>query len=251
MLAGVLPALRVTRVPLRDVLSAGGRTSARGGRQLAGAWLVSTEIALAVLLLTGASLLIRSFRSLLGRDIGFDTNVATAEVALTGPRYAGDSLRRYGYWDALIESYRSMPGVVGAAVTNWIPLGMTGQGFIDIADRDVAGAGAVYRTVSEDFFRTLSIPLVAGRVFDRSEDGPTSPRVVVVNRRMAALYWPGGIRSANSFARAAWSLGETGNRRRGSRSSASSATCGRTVSKPKRARRCTSCFDKLRRGRPA
>ena len=85
----------------RDLLASGGRTSARGGRNLAGASLVTLEIALALLLLTGAGLLIRSFRSVMERDLGFDTNVATAEVALTGPRFVSDTIRRYAYWDSL------------------------------------------------------------------------------------------------------------------------------------------------------
>ena len=190
-LAGLLPAWRTTRAPVRDVLSSGGRTAARGGRALAGATLVGAEIALALLLLTGAGLLIRSFRTLVGRNLGFDTNVATAEAALGGPRYASDTLRRYAYWDALMESYRGIPGVHDVAVAHPIPLGLTSQGFIDIYGRDVHDAGAIYRAVSEDFFRTLSIPVIVGRVFDREQDRLGTPRVVVINEKMAATYWPG------------------------------------------------------------
>ncbi|HXD48486.1 MAG TPA: ABC transporter permease [Gemmatimonadaceae bacterium] len=190
-LAGVLPALRTTRAPLRNVLASGGRTTARGGRRLAGATLVIGEIALALLLLIGAGLLIRSFRSLLGRGLGFDTNVATAEITLTGPRFASDTARRFAYWDALMESYRSIPGVRHVAATNFIPLGLTGQGFIDIEGRDEQDAGAVYRSVSDDFFQTLAIPIVAGRAFDRAQDRLGTPRVAVINQKMAATYWPG------------------------------------------------------------
>jgi putative ABC transport system permease protein len=190
VLAGVLPSLRVTRVSLGGTLSAGGRTAAKGGRNLAGASLVTGEIAVALLLLTGAGLLIRSFRTVLGRDIGFNTNVATAEVALTGPMYATDTARRYAYWDRLIESYRSIPGVEAVGVANWIPLGITGQSFIDIGGRDVSGAGAVYRSVSERFFQALDMPLLTGRLFDR-QDGASTQRVAVINRRLAQLYWPG------------------------------------------------------------
>jgi putative ABC transport system permease protein len=191
MLAGLWPALRTTRAPLRDVLSPGGRTTVRGGRQLAGAALLTGEIALALLLLIGAGLLIRSFRTLLGRGLGFDTNVATAEITLTGPRFAGDSVRRFAYWDALMESYRAIPGVRHVATTNFIPLGLTGQGFIDVEGRDEQNAGAVYRAVSEDFFQTLSIPIIAGRVFDRAQDRIGTTRVAVINQKMAAMYWPG------------------------------------------------------------
>ena len=188
-LAGVLPSLRVTRVSLSGMLSSGGRTAAKGGRNLAGASLVTGEIAIALLLLTGAGLLIRSFRTVLGRDIGFNTNVATAEVALIGPTYATDTARRYAYWDALIESYRTIPGVQAVGAANWIPLGLTGQTFIDIGGRNVQGAGAVYRSVSEGFFHALDMPLATGRLFER-QDVPNGQRVAVINRRLAALYWP-------------------------------------------------------------
>jgi putative ABC transport system permease protein len=190
ILAGTLPAVRLTRVSLRAMLSSGGRTSASGGRNLAGASLVSLEIALAVLLLTGAGLLIRSFRAVLGHDIGFDTNVATAEVSLSGPTYGQDSIRRFAYWESLIAELERVPGVEGVGVSNWIPLGVTGQGFIDVAGRETVGGGAVYRTVSPGFFAALRMPLVAGRLFDE-QDAPGTQRVVVVNRTMATKYWPG------------------------------------------------------------
>ena len=190
VLAGMIPALRLTKVSLRGVLSSGGRTSASGGRNLAGASLVSLEIALAVLLLTGAALLIRSFRSVVGRDIGFDTNVATAEAALTGPTYSRDSLRRFAYWESLIDEFQQIPGVKAVGVANWIPLGITGQGFIDVAGHETAAGSAVYRTVSSGFFAALRMPLAAGRLFNK-DDGPGTQRVVVINRAMATKYWPG------------------------------------------------------------
>jgi putative ABC transport system permease protein len=190
VLAGVVPAWDATRLSPRLLLESGGRGAAKGGRNLAGASLVSLEIALALLLLTGAGLLIQSFRSLLARDIGFDTNVATAEATLTGPGYAQDSLRRYAYWNQLLDEFRAIPGVRFAAVSQWIPLGLTGQGFVDVEGRDVGGLGAVYRTVSTDFFRTLGVPVIVGRTFG-AEDGNMTQRVVVINRMMAQRFFPG------------------------------------------------------------
>ncbi|MGH2900448.1 MAG: ABC transporter permease, partial [Solirubrobacteraceae bacterium] len=188
--AGTLPALRGTRAAPASLIASGGRTAARGGRNLAGASLVSLEIALALLLLTGAGLLIRSFRSVLGRDIGFETSVATVEATLTGARYDRDTVRRYVYWDALVDALRKVPGVDAVGLSQWIPLGMTGSGFIDVAGRDVPGAGAVYRVANQDFFRALRVPVLLGRIFG-PEDGAGTPRVVVVNRAMAAKFWPG------------------------------------------------------------
>ncbi len=188
--AGVLPAWRVTGSSPRALLATGGRTAARGGRQLAGAWLVVTEIALALLLVIGSALLIRSFRAVLSRDIGFDTQVATVEAALNGPRFATDTTRRYIYWDALVDGLRTIPGVKAVGLSQWIPLALTGQGFIDLRDREASGASAVYRVVNEDFFNALRIPLVAGRVFDRN-DALNTARVGIVNQTMARKYWPG------------------------------------------------------------
>jgi putative ABC transport system permease protein len=190
VLAGSLPAVRTTRVSLRMMLSAGGRTSASGGRGLAGASLVSLEIAIAVLLLTGAGLLIRSFRSVVGRDIGFDTNVATVDIGLGSPMYLQDSVRRAAYWETLIGDLERIPGVQAVGVSNWIPLGFTGQGFIDLQGREGTNIGAIYRMVSSGFFGTLRMPLIAGRLFNK-EDGPATQRVVVVNQTMASKYWPG------------------------------------------------------------
>ena len=167
-IAGLIPAIRVSNVSLRDMLASGGRTAARGGKNIAGSTLVATEIALAVLLLTGAGLLIQSFRAVLGRGLGFTTNVATAEIGLPATTYGTDSVRRQAYWKALIDSYRAIPSVQAAGVTAWLPLGPTGQSFIDINGRELSHAGAVYRPVSDDFLTTLGVPLIVGRMLGRA-----------------------------------------------------------------------------------
>jgi predicted permease len=187
VIAGLIPALRITRVSLSSMMASGGRGSSRG-HNTAGASLASLEIALAMLLLTGAGLLVQSFRAVLGRDIGFDTNVAVAEIALAGAEYR-DSTARLAYWERLLDAYREIPGVDAVAVTQWVPLGRTGSGFIEVEGREQPGDGAVYRTVSRDFFKTLGMPLIAGRTFDEG-DRSTSGRVTVINRAMAARYWP-------------------------------------------------------------
>jgi predicted permease len=187
--AGLIPAIRVSNVSIRGMLAAGGRTAARGGKNLAGSTLVATEIALAVLLLTGAGLLVKSFRSVVGRGLGFTTNVATAEIGLPRATYGADPTRRLAFWNALIESYRAIPGVQEAGLTVWLPLGPTGQSFIDINGRDVQRANAVYRSVSEGFLPALGVPLLAGRMLTARDDY-TAPRVVVINHLLARTYWP-------------------------------------------------------------
>lgn len=189
IVSGLLPALRGSRVSLRGLMASGGRTMA-GGRNLPGTLLASAEIALALLLLTGAALLIRSFQTLLGRNLGFDTHVATAQMVVSGARYRGDPARRTAYWDEIARAYRAIPGVTAVGISNWVPLAAGGATFIELAGRDGANAGAGYRVVGEDYFRAMQIPLVAGRAFG-AEDGPSTQRVVVINRRMAETYWRG------------------------------------------------------------
>lgn len=187
--SGCLPALVMRKASPRDVLAAGGIHSVGAGRNVTGAVLVAAEIALAMLLLSGAGLLIRSFRSLVGRDIGFSTNIATAEITLAGRRYT-DTTRRYAYWDALVQSYRSIPGVQAVGLSQWTPLSITGSGFIDLYDRPGLPASAAYRTVNEDFFKALATPLLSGRTFG-SEDAHSAQRVVVINRTLAERFFNG------------------------------------------------------------
>jgi putative ABC transport system permease protein len=185
--AGILPALRGSRASLHHAMQDGGRTAVPGGRT-ASAFVV-LEFAVALLLLVGAGLLIRSFRTLLNRDLGFDRHVATAELVLSGPRYA-DSAQRLVTWDALMASYHAIPSVDAVGLANWIPLGMAGASFIDVQGREGTNDGAGYRVISEDYFKAMGIPVHAGRVFG-PEDGPATPRVAVINQAMARAYWPG------------------------------------------------------------
>ncbi|MES2306186.1 MAG: ABC transporter permease [Gemmatimonadota bacterium] len=189
VLAGIVPALVGSRVSLRELLSSGGRT-ATAGRNTAGAVLVGAEVAMAILLLVGAALLIRSFRVLIARDLGFDRRVVTAEIALSGGRYDTLPERRTAYWDAASAAVRSIPGVTAVGIGNWVPLGFAGHSFVEIEGHDVANAGAGYRAVTEGYFDALGIPLLQGRGFTARDDAH-SARVAVVNHAMAQRDWPG------------------------------------------------------------
>ena len=189
VLAGLLPALRTSLIAPRAVL-AGGAATARGARRLPGAPLVGGQVALALVLLAAAGLLVQSFRRLLDRDLGFETrDVVTAEVTLYGERYRENPGRAVAYWDGLLAELAALPGVEAAGAANWIPLGTAGTGFIEVAGRGDIGEFAGYRVVTEDYFRALGVPLLAGRVFG-PQDGP-EPRMVVINRAMAERHWPG------------------------------------------------------------
>ncbi|MGE0439037.1 MAG: ADOP family duplicated permease [Gemmatimonadales bacterium] len=186
---GILPALQAAGAAPARILG-GGRGTVRGGSR-AGRWLVTGEIAVALLLVTGAGLLIESLRQVLRQPLGFTTNgVVTAELFLAGARYRDDPGQVTAYWDAALGAVRAAPGVAGAGLANWTPLGTGGSSFIEIEGQDAPNAGAEYRAVGEGYFGALAIPLLAGRDF-ASGDEPGAPRVAIVNRAFAERYWPG------------------------------------------------------------
>jgi predicted permease len=190
LIAGVAPAVKVSGVGLRTLV--GGRGTVRGGRNVPGAALVAGEVALAFVLLAGGGLLLRSFRAVISQDLGYDANgVVVAEISLAAPKYAKDEAERILYWERLLERMRGLPGVHAAAVALWIPTGMGTTTFVDIEGVSGGRPGAGYRIVSDDYFRALDVPLLAGRMFDTG-DTHGSGRVALVNRQFVERYWPDG-----------------------------------------------------------
>jgi predicted permease len=191
LLTGILPAIQASRCPPNEMLRGTPRGAVFGGRGLPARGLVAAEVALALLLVSGAGLLIRSLDAVLARPLGFETaNVVTAEISLGGPRYEADTTAVVGYWDRLLAELRETPVVRSAGLTNFVPLVRGGTGFIDVEGKDFPGAGAGYRIVSEEYFDALGMTLLTGRRFEAG-DRAGSPRVALVNAKLAATYWPG------------------------------------------------------------
>jgi putative ABC transport system permease protein len=194
---GLFPALEGSRADLNVVLKEGSGRSGGGPRQnKARALLVISEVGLAVVLLIGSGLLIRSFAALYSVDTGFDAhNVVTMNVLLTGPKYA----KTASVADAIrtgLEQLRSLPGVTAASATCCLPLGEgTYDMNFDIVSRPAAASstdqGAGWATVSPGYFDVLKIPVKRGRSFNAG-DGSKSPAVAVINERMAQKYWKDG-----------------------------------------------------------
>lgn len=195
--AGLVPAWKAARAGPGGIA---GR--ARGGASAlgrTGAAMVVGEVAAALALLVGGTLLIRSFLELTARDTGFDPRgVAVAEVILDRPAYAmgwqgGDNQAgagaRLAYWEQAVTAAAALPGVTSVAYANALPTYDGGTGFVEIEGLEYDDHGAVYRVVGGEYFRTLGIALQAGRVFD-TRDGPATDRVAVINRTMAERYWP-------------------------------------------------------------
>ena len=186
----MLPALQVARSALRDAISAGGRAGIGGDGGTSRRLLIAAEVALVVMLLVGAGLTVRSFRTLLDRDPGFDpADVLAVQIDPPASKYA-DSTRAVAFYDRLLGDVRSLPSVRSAGVINIAPLASWHiSGGFEIDGRQERG-NASYRVVGGDYFRAMGIPLRRGRAF---QDGDRSgaPHAVIVNETAAAKTWPG------------------------------------------------------------
>jgi putative ABC transport system permease protein len=192
---GALNAWHGPRLCLADDLRGGSRSTAGARAGRARLLLVTSQIALAVVLLAGAGLLGRSFAKLRAVDPGFDPRgVLTFRLALPDVRY-GAASGRAAFARSLVERLEAAPEVESAAVISRLPFGGSrGANGFEIAGRPAAPGDlriADQREVTPAYFRALSIRTIGGRTFTAGDDGRAEP-VVVVNRAMADAFWGGG-----------------------------------------------------------
>jgi putative ABC transport system permease protein len=193
---GLAPALQASRRDLAESLREGERGTTAGlRRQRLRGLLIGSEVALALVLLVGAGLMMRSFAALRAVDPGFDPgHVLTAVVSVTGAR-AAEPTRRVGFYQELLERVRGLPGVVSAGAINHLPLAGDIWGWpFEVEGAPPPGPGespsAAYRVVLPRYFQTMGQPIVRGRDFS-DRDSLGAPGVVVVNECLAARHWPG------------------------------------------------------------
>jgi putative ABC transport system permease protein len=190
---GLAPAFQSTRCALRESLSEGARTLTGTSERLRSA-LVVAEIALALVLLTGAGLLLRSFWRMHSVDPGFRADhVLTATVELPDARYRTVTERR-AFHQRTLAMLAATPGVVTAGAVNWIPLGrglIRGDFQLDGGRQRPRGYIVDKPVVSPVYFRTMGIRVLAGREFEAS-DNAVAPGVVIVSRSVAHTLWPAG-----------------------------------------------------------
>ena len=195
---GLVPVFHSTRRNLRDPLQEGGRTPAGAGSagQRARTLLVVAEIGLAVTVLVGAGLMIRSFGRLLDVDPGFRTEgLLTARFSLTRTRYPEDA-QVVTFQRRLLQQAAALPGVERAAVASELPMGIgMGLGGEVTLEGRAFGPGEPppvtgWRMVSPGYFEALGIALRQGRTFAAADD-ERSPAVVVVEEDLARRFWPG------------------------------------------------------------
>lgn len=193
VLFGLLPALKSSRTDLQGSLREGGRGVAAGHRRTQGV-LVVVQIALALVLLTGSSLLFRTIRNLWGVDPGFDPqHVVTFKVGLS-PSLSSSAAKIRTAYQELIERIRRIPEVEAADITALVPLGRNfNEGAFWPGTRQPASFAeiprAIYYPTGPDYVRTMRIPLLRGRYLSLA-DNTGSERVILIDTLLAQRYFP-------------------------------------------------------------
>jgi putative ABC transport system permease protein len=215
VITGLAPAWRSSSPDVSCWLNDGSRTSAGLGRRRLGSLLVVLEVALALVLLIGGGLMLKGFLRLTNVDPGFDPhNVLTIDIGLPGPRYP-EARQQMQFYEQLIKGIKSLPGVEAVGATsetpltpgdNWLPFRIEGRP----APPPGQEPYAAIRTISNDYFRAMKIPLRKGRFFSDTdarvalpvirwyEQQPLPPHfnepqpapAIIVNETMARMFWP-------------------------------------------------------------
>jgi putative ABC transport system permease protein len=190
---GLAPAVLATRQQPADALNAGGRSIAGGGARRWARKLVVGEVALASLLVVGASLLVRSYRNVASVPAGFDANgVLTMTLSVPGSRYDSAS-KVLNFFHTLSDRIGQQPGVVSVGAVRQLPATENSwSSSIAILGRPPMpeGADVLHREVAGDYFGVMRVPLLKGRVFTRN-DVLGGPSVVLINKALADKYFPG------------------------------------------------------------
>ena len=197
VLFGAMPALQATGVRLSNALRTGGRGGLAGARSTrVRSALIIAELALAVILLVGAGLLIRSFLQLTRVEPGFEPDRAVSlRVALQGPRY-DDPAARIRFFETLFTRIGALPGVTHVGGSTTLPLSGGAAMFsfeVEGAPPPPAGIFPEIRavTVTPDYFRSIGGTLLRGRMLNE-QDRSDAPQVVLVNRAAIARWFPDG-----------------------------------------------------------
>jgi putative ABC transport system permease protein len=194
---GLVPALQASKPKLSETLKeAGGRSGSHGVRsRQVRRLLVIAEVALAIMLLVGAGLLIKSFNRLQSVELGFRTDrLLTLELQLPASKYVDGAARR-PFHQQLLERLQNLPGVEGAGATTSILLSaLANSGYFNIEGRPTPRAGErvelTFDSVTPNYHQLMGTPLLKGRAFTE-QDGPDSPRVVMVNDTFVRRFFPG------------------------------------------------------------
>jgi predicted permease len=192
LIFSVIPAIQAARASVNDALKQGGRSGTdTRGRNTRDA-LVVVEVAAALVLLTGAGLMIQTMAKLRAIDIGFRSDHLLTMSTPFGPRYR-DAVKAVDYINRVLAQVRTLPGVESAAFGSTLPfqsIGMTSGYQIEgkTKDRDYS-PDALFRVGSADYLPTMGVKLLEGRLFTASDISETAP-VLIINETFAHHYWP-------------------------------------------------------------
>jgi len=196
VLIALIPILGLRRMNLSQTFREEGRSGTAGqGARMVRRALVTAQVAFALMLLTGAGLLLASFQRVLAVNPGFDTShVLTGRVSPPNSRYKGDP-ELIAFWNRLTDRVRALPGVQAAGLTSNVPLSGDTSDSVILAEGYVMAQGeslvSPYQaTVSPGYFEAMSIPLKGGRYFTASDD-ERAPKVVMIDERLAKRFWKG------------------------------------------------------------
>lgn len=200
VLFGIAPAFQSSKTDLNNSLKESvGRATAGLSRSRLRSALAVSEIALSLVLLAGAALLVKTFANLLNANAGFDPHpILTLQTWTTGQKFAATPTKAnfFGemmnpaevshFYQGILDKIQSTPGVEGAAVVGGgLPLADGGNVFVWLpSEGEPNGISADFRSISSDYFRTLNIPLLQGRLFAKS-DSPNSGKVALINEEFA------------------------------------------------------------------
>jgi putative ABC transport system permease protein len=195
VLFGLIPGLRLLSVDLHGSLQEGGRGNAGGGRaRRMRSTLVVAEIAMAAVLLIAAGLLLRSFSRLVKVAEGFNPDhVLSLQMALPNARYPkpGD---RVAFMKKTLERINGLPGIASASAISRLPLNPGNSSrSVEVEGRTAPPAGEAapdYLVATPDYFQTLAVPLLSGRVLSDRDDATAAP-VAIISQATARYFWPG------------------------------------------------------------
>jgi putative ABC transport system permease protein len=201
LIAGIFPAMQTSKVEINEMLkaqsAAGGARSMRGGVGRVLSALMIAELGLALVLLIGAGLMIKSFLHLRAVPKGFNPEgVLTLTIAPSRAKYPQGSPQRGVYYQEVLDRVRSLPGVESASLTTHsLPFSGLGRiGYFQVEGRPPFEPGkepiVSLNFISPEYFQTMGIEIRAGRSFD-ARDGAAAPKVAIISQTMAQRFFPG------------------------------------------------------------
>ena len=195
LIFGLMPALQASRPRLNELLKEGGRSSGGSLRSRTRSLLVVSEVALSLVLLIGAGLMVKSFMRLQSVTPGFDPdNLLSVKLSPTISKFKNKS-EGIAFYQQVERQIQSLPGVVSVGAVTHLPLSPDNLRLtFNIEGRTAPAPGEEFlaeaRAVSPNYFQTMAIPVLNGRVFTERDNIQSAP-AIIINAKMADVYWPG------------------------------------------------------------